>query len=43
MSEEMTREQVIEELSILLNKYQDSTTGDALEFYDKYKAENEEQ
>lgn len=27
----MTREQAIEELSILLNKYQDSTTGDALD------------
>ena len=31
MSEEMTREQAIEELSILLNKYQDSVTGDALD------------
>ena len=31
MSEEMTREQAIEELSIMLNKYQDSITGDALD------------
>ena len=31
MSEEMTREKAIEELSILLNKYQDGYFGDALD------------
>lgn len=31
MSEEMTREEAIEELSILLNKYQDGHFGDAID------------
>ena len=31
MSEEMSREQAITELSILLNEYQDTVTGDAID------------